>query len=103
DGWATWTGAFSAPEGCSSDLVRQVDAAGNNGATASLTFTLDTQAPSAPTVVLAHDTGSSSGDDVTSDGSLTVTPAEAGGTIQYSIDGGASWNGSFTPVSCADS
>jgi hypothetical protein len=59
---------------------------------------IDTTAPAAPTVALANDTGSSSSDSITSNGSLAVTPAEAGGTIQYSTNGGASWTGSFTAV-----
>ena len=72
--------------------VRQVDAAGNLGTAASLSFTLDTLAPAAPTVVLANDTGSSNSDLITSNGALTVTPAETGGTIQYSTDGGGTWS-----------
>src|SRR5204862_542289 len=78
-------------DGSHTVLVRQVDAAGNAGNAASITFTLDTVAPAVPTVVLTHDTalGGDNSDRVTSNGALTVTPAEAGGTIQYSTDGGA--------------
>ncbi|MCB1335811.1 MAG: hypothetical protein KDK26_19790, partial [Roseivivax sp.] len=47
----------------------------------------DTTPPAAPIVALANDTGSSGADLITSDGTLVVTPAEAGGTIQYSTDG----------------
>ena len=98
NGGATWTGSFTAVAGVNNVEVRQIDAAGNNGAAASFSFTLDTTAPAAPTVALANDTGSSSSDSITSNGSLAVTPAEAGGTIQYSTNGGASWTGSFTAV-----
>ena len=62
DGGTTWTSSFTASEGSNTVQVRQVDAAGNNGAPASLTFTLDTTAPSAPAVALANDTGSDGGD-----------------------------------------
>ena len=98
NGGASWTGSFTAVAGVNNVEVRQIDAAGNNGAAASFSFTLDTTAPAAPTVALANDTGSSSSDSITSNGSLAVTPAEAGGTIQYSTNGGASWTGSFTAV-----
>ena len=69
------------------------DAAGNTSqASNEVNFTVDTQAPLAPMVALASDTGSSNGDHITNNGALTVTPAESGGTLQYSIDGGAHWN-----------
>jgi hypothetical protein len=38
-------------------------------------------------VVLAHDTGTSNTDGITSDPSITVTPAESGGLVLYKIDG----------------
>ena len=60
------------------------DAAGN-GASAGFTggdiYTIDHTAPGAPTVVLAHDTGTSNTDGITSDPTITVTPAESGGTL----------------------
>ncbi|MEJ2526648.1 MAG: Ig-like domain-containing protein, partial [Sulfurovaceae bacterium] len=37
-------------------------------------------------------TGSSATDLITSDGTLTVTPNEAGNTIEYSTDGGSTWS-----------
>ena len=99
DGGTTW--GTTAPtyasngsdDGPHTVKVRQVDAAGNLGTAASITFTLDTQAPAAPTVALTHDTalGGDNSDLVTSNGTLSVTPAEAGGTIQYSTDGGTTW------------
>ncbi|MCB1440327.1 MAG: hypothetical protein KDJ63_11200, partial [Nitratireductor sp.] len=96
DGGTTWTSSFTAVEGSNTVDVRQVDAAGNNGAPASLTFTLDQTSPAAPIVALANDTGSDGGDGITSDGSLTVIAAEGGGTIEYSTDGGTTWTSSFT-------
>ena len=81
--------------------VRQTDAAGNVGAIGGITtaLTLDTAPPSAPTsVALAADTGSSSTDGITKNAQVNVTLAEAGGTWQFSIDGGGTWstgNGAF--------
>jgi hypothetical protein len=95
NGGATWTGSFTAHEGSNTVQVRQVDEAGNAGAAASLTFTLDTTTP-APGVALTHDNGSSATDKITNDGSLTVSSAEAGTTFKYSVDGGA-FSGSYNP------
>ncbi|WP_208647760.1 hypothetical protein, partial [Cupriavidus lacunae] len=55
-------------------------------------------APPKPVVTLAHDTGASSTDNVTNDGSLCLTGIAHGATVQYSVDGGATWNGSFGAV-----
>ncbi|RFZ81163.1 hypothetical protein D0Y60_24530, partial [Shinella sp. WSJ-2] len=68
--------------------VRQADAAGNISATSTITFTLDRTAPPAPTVVLSHDTGTSSTDGVTNDGSLTITGLEDGATLSYVVNDG---------------
>ncbi|WP_186766728.1 hypothetical protein [Puniceibacterium confluentis] len=95
DGGATWTPGFAATEGVNNVQVRQTDAAGNPGAAAALSFTLDTTGPAAPAVALADDTGSSGSDLITGNGTLNVVPAEAGGTIQYSTDGGATWTPGF--------
>jgi hypothetical protein len=72
--------------------VEEVDAAGNISTPASLSFTLDTVAPGAPTLALAHDTGVSSTDNITSDPTITVTPAEGGGVLLYKADGAASFS-----------
>ncbi len=48
-------------------------------------------------VALVSDTGMV-GDRVSSVGALDVTGLEAGATVQYSINGGASWSSTFTPV-----
>ncbi|MFK5597629.1 Ig-like domain-containing protein [Methylobacterium sp. HMF5984] len=66
------------------------DAAGNtSSAGPALAFTVDTTAPTAPGLVLAHDTGLFTTDHLTNDASLAITPAEAGGSFSYSVDGGA--------------
>jgi hypothetical protein len=48
--------------------------------------------PGAPAVVLAHDTGSSGTDGITNNPAITVTPAEAGGTLLYKIDGATGYS-----------
>ncbi|MBO1081784.1 DUF4214 domain-containing protein [Roseomonas haemaphysalidis] len=79
-------------DGKHSVLVRQVDAAGNASAPSFFSFILDTTAPLAPVVTLAHDTGSSGTDRVTRDGAISVVPAELDGAIEYSIDGGLTYS-----------
>jgi hypothetical protein len=51
--------------------------------TAELTFTLDTQKPSAPNVYLLHDTGTSNSDNLTSDGTVVVDGLEEGATWTF--------------------
>ncbi|WP_256099002.1 beta strand repeat-containing protein [Burkholderia ubonensis] len=55
-------------------------------------------APPAPVVALAHDTGSSATDNITSDCTLSVGGIAHGATVQYSTDNGAHWNTSFSAV-----
>ncbi len=74
-------------DGTQTVSVKEVDVAGNVGAAASLTFTLDTTAPARPALALAHDTGASHTDNITSDPTMSVTPAESGGTPFYKMDG----------------
>jgi hypothetical protein len=72
--------------------VEEVDAVGNISDAASLSFTLDTIAPLAPTLALAHDTGVSNSDSLTNNPTITVTPAENGGTLLYKVDGASSFS-----------
>ena len=102
NGGTIWTSSFTAAGGVNNVQVRQVDAAGNAGTAASFSFTLDSVVPAAPTVALTSDTGSSASDKITSNGALTVTPAEAGGSIDYSTDSGSSWGASFSPAEGAN-
>ena len=51
----------------------------------------DTTAPTAPTVSLPTDTGSSSTDRITSNGRIDVGGLETGATWEYSTNGGTSW------------
>jgi hypothetical protein len=77
--------------------VRQTDVAGNvSGSTNSNTssWTIDTTLPSAPSLGLTTDTGSSNTDNITSESSVTVSGVEAGATWQYSSDSGITWSAS---------
>jgi hypothetical protein len=86
-------------DGAKSVIVRQIDAAGNvSAASAQLDFTLDTAAPTAPAPTLASDTGASSTDKITSNGTVNVSGLEAGATWQYSVNGGSWTNGSGTSL-----
>jgi hypothetical protein len=56
------------------------------------TLQIDTIAPGAPVIALAHDTGFSFTDHITSDPTLAVTAAESGGTLLYKVDGAANFS-----------
>ncbi|PLX97389.1 MAG: glycosyl hydrolase, partial [Desulfuromonas sp.] len=107
DGGVTWTATFTpdAPIEDSSNQIRLnlsgvSDIAGNQGAGSVSTpnFAIDTSAPVAPGATLASDTGSSNSDAITQVGNLNITGIESGATVEYSVDGGSSWTGSFTAV-----
>ncbi|WP_230975122.1 beta strand repeat-containing protein, partial [Burkholderia stagnalis] len=95
DGGHTWSTSFSAVEGLNDVQVRQTDIAGNTSSATSFSFTLDTSA-AAPGVALATDSGSSASDHVTNVGTLNLTGVETGATVEYSTDGGHTWNTSFS-------
>ncbi|WP_157665576.1 Ig-like domain-containing protein [Marinobacter salarius] len=88
--WSFETPALS--EGGHSFTAIATNLAGDDSPV-STTFdlTVDTVAPSAPTLSLANDTGTD-GDGVTIDGTVTVGGLEPGATWSYSTDGGATWN-----------
>ncbi|MEJ8857637.1 Ig-like domain-containing protein [Variovorax robiniae] len=97
DGGASYSSDFTPVEGVNTVLVRQLDLAGNAGVATQLTFTLDTQAPSAPAVSLVSDTGVA-GDGITRNGHLNVTGVESGARLQFSVDGGTTWSDNFSAV-----
>nr|WP_268040134.1 Ig-like domain-containing protein [Burkholderia ambifaria]WDR98180.1 Ig-like domain-containing protein [Burkholderia ambifaria] len=97
DGGHTWNTSFNAVEGVNDVQVRQTDIAGNTSAPTSFSFTLDTSA-AAPGVALASDSGSNTTDHVTNVGTLNLTGVETGATVEYSIDGGRTWNTSFNAI-----
>jgi len=106
----TWTGSFAPKTGANAVLVRQVDLAGNASAPTAFTFTYDPDAPAAPQLALAADTGVRKTDRITGDGTLSfANPAtkksslETGATVAYSVlqpDGvtWSEWSASFAPA-----
>ncbi|WP_232440355.1 beta strand repeat-containing protein, partial [Burkholderia ubonensis] len=94
DGGHTWSTSFSATEGLNDIQVRQTDIAGNTSSATSFSFTLDTSA-AAPGVALTTDSGSNASDHITNVGTLNLTGVETGATVEYSTDGGHTWNTSF--------
>jgi hypothetical protein len=83
--------------------VRQTDIAGNlSNATNLAAITVDTTAPTAAVAItaIANDTGSSAGDFITKDTTLTVSGTHgtlgSGEKVQVSSDGGATWSDAAT-------
>src|SRR6185503_5094910 len=88
-------------DGNYSFAIEVTDAAGNMTYTSAVPATVDTTA-SAPSLSLATDSGSSSSDKITNNGTVNVSGLEAGATWQYSIDDGANWTaGSGTSFTLA--
>lgn len=54
-------------------------------------YTLDNDAPTAPTLSLANDTGTSASDFITGNGTVNVTGLESGASWEYSTNGGTNW------------
>ncbi|WP_244106009.1 beta strand repeat-containing protein, partial [Burkholderia ambifaria] len=97
DGGHTWSTGFNAVEGVNDLQIRQTDVAGNTSDPTSLNFTLDTSA-AAPGIALTTDSGSSATDHITNVGTLNLTGVETGASVEYSIDGGHTWNTGFSAV-----
>ena len=91
--WATGTASsLIASSGHHTYFVRQIDAVGNTSATSTaVTYTVDNTPPSAPTLRLAVDTGSSASDSLTNNATINVSGLETGATWQYNVDGSGSW------------
>jgi hypothetical protein len=89
-GWST--GAPIAAEGVNTVFVRQIDVAGNVSASNSITYTLDTTAPLAPTVALAIDSGASAADKITNAATLALGGIESGAVVEYSVNGASGWS-----------
>ncbi len=84
----SWSTEFVPVEGSNTAIVRQVDKAGNISESATITFERDTTPPPADlNLALQSDTGTSESDGITQSGLLTVTGAENGARVQYSLDG----------------
>ncbi|TIH06651.1 retention module-containing protein, partial [Pseudomonas leptonychotis] len=58
---------------------------------------LVTPAANAPSVALTNDSGTSATDLISNDGTLAIGGVEPGSLVEYSTDGGSSWNTNFTP------
>ncbi|MCW2412725.1 MULTISPECIES: Ig-like domain-containing protein [unclassified Sphingobium] len=97
DGGQNWSQSFTASAGANSVLVREVDVAGNASQAQDLTFELSAALP-ALDVALASDTGASTSDWLTKDGTLQVSGVSNGASVQYSMDGGQNWSSTFTAV-----
>ncbi|WP_175770400.1 Ig-like domain-containing protein, partial [Burkholderia ambifaria] len=97
DGGHTWNTSFNAVEGVNDVQVRQTDIAGNTSDSTTFHFTLDTSA-AAPGIALTADSGSNATDHITKVGTLNVSGVETGAVVEYSIDGGHTWNTSFNAV-----
>ena len=90
--WSTTFASGEVPSDASTTLSAVTrDAAGNVSAATSRTLSVDSSAPATPGVELVQDTGYSTTDSVTSNGSVAVSGIESGATWQFSIDGGANW------------
>src|SRR5204863_204373 len=88
DGGAA-SASYTAPiaDGSHTVVVTDTDIAGNVQS-ASLAFMLDTTLAT-PTIALAHDTGASASDRITSDASLTLSAVPVDATRSFTVDGGA--------------
>ncbi|MCP1974733.1 Ig-like domain-containing protein [Bradyrhizobium elkanii] len=78
------------------------DIAGNaGGASNAVSFTGDTKAPSAPTLMLHRDTGVSSADHITSNPLIDYTKFDAADTLRYKADGASGFS-TVAPVFTTD-
>src|SRR6185369_733321 len=93
----SWSSTYTGPgvDGSHTVAVRDTDVAGNVSGSTTLSFTLDTIAPTAPIVSLFSDTGVSASDHITNSGALSLSGIETGTTVEYSTDGGSHWSSSF--------
>ena len=100
-----WTVTFAAgdvpADGSTTVQAKATDSAGNISQISTLPITIDSGIPLTPNVSLVLDTGNSSTDQITRNGSFKVLGVEPGASWSYSIDGGASWepgSGTTFPV-----
>ncbi|MGH2960274.1 MAG: GDSL-type esterase/lipase family protein, partial [Solirubrobacterales bacterium] len=84
------------PDGGHNYMVRQIDAAGNEGSVAQVAWVVDTVAPPKPTVALTSPTSSPTNQTTAS---LTITANENGGTLECKLDSAAYATCPSSPVS----
>src|SRR5439155_11948233 len=94
DGSGNWSIDSSAlADGDHAITAKATDLAGNTGpASGSLTVTIDTAAPAAPStpdLTTASDSGASSNDDITSDSTPSFAGTADDGSVVQLFDGGA--------------
>ncbi|MBJ7354916.1 MAG: hypothetical protein JHC98_08830, partial [Thermoleophilaceae bacterium] len=78
-------------------IARVQDAAGNNSAaSSSVSWTVDTTAPAAPTLARTSPTSTPTNQTTAT---LTASGVEAGGIVQYSTNGGTTWTTGANPLS----
>ena len=83
--------------------VQERDAAGNWSSSGSRAIVIDTTAPSAPSIALSSDTGSSNSDGITNNRTVNITGLETNATWQYSVNSGSNWtNGSDTSFTLSE-
>ncbi|MFM7083501.1 MAG: Ig-like domain-containing protein, partial [Hyphomicrobium sp.] len=74
--------------------VRVEDIAGNASTTKTQAYIYDITA-AAPTLTLSSDTGSSSTDKITNNGTVAISGIESGATWEYSLDSGSNWTAGY--------
>ena len=92
-GVGTMFSALDGSYGVGAIRLRQRDAAGNISPdfSSTVSYTIDTIAPAAPTFGLSSDTGSSTSDQISSNGLINVSGLESASSWQVSRDAGATW------------
>lgn len=96
NGGQTWHETFSAAEGKNTVLVRQVDIAGNASKPGRLSFTLDTQAPDKPVVVMRNSSKEFATETYTpGETSFIASGLVSGDKLEFST--GGQWSETFTP------
>lgn len=81
------------PANATSNLTAKISdtASHTSGASAVFALSIDTNVPTVPGFALTADTGVSSSDGITNNGTVHVTGLEPGTTWQYSTDSGSHW------------
>jgi hypothetical protein len=93
-----WSTTYTPVAGANRVRVRQVDRVGNvSRPSAVMTFTLKTSARPVG-VSLVRDIGSGTNDHVSRNGRLRIAGREQGAIVQYSVDGGRTWQRTFKAV-----
>ena len=92
------TNAQALSDGSYTVTANVSNALGTAAPPASRSLTVDQTPPAPPGAALTTDSGSSNSDHITNVGALSLSGIESGATVEYSINGGATWTTSFTPV-----